>query len=101
VGVTPVSLDDRIRAFVELEQSDGFAAEVARVGAALRGAGLGRAGVIAATVVGLVSEGLSAGELAVLEALAGAAAVNETDVADIITQADSALDQAVSTPKHL
>jgi hypothetical protein len=92
--VTSKGLDERIRAFVELEQSEGFAAEVARVGATLRTAGLGREGVIAAAVVGLVSEGLSEGELAVLEALAHAAAVNEADVAETVTRAEAALNQA-------
>jgi hypothetical protein len=90
-GVTSKALDDRIRAFVELEQTEGFAAEVARVGATLRATGLGREGVIAAAVVGLVSEGLSEGELAVLETLALAAAVSETAVADIVTQAEAEL----------
>ncbi|HXK20097.1 MAG TPA: hypothetical protein VNG33_19935 [Polyangiaceae bacterium] len=89
--VTTQRLDERIRAFVELEQTDDFAAEVARVGATLRAAGLGREGVVAAAVVGLVSEGLSAGELAVLETLAKAAFVSEADVADIVTQAEAAL----------
>jgi len=98
-NVSSASLDQRIRNFVELEQSDGFAAEVARVGAALRATGLGREGVIAAAVVGLVSEGLSAGELAVLETLAVAAGVSEAELANVVTQAEARLNQAVSTPK--
>jgi hypothetical protein len=98
--VTSASLDERIRAFVELEQSDDFAADVTRVGAALRTLGLGREGVIAAAVVGLVSEGLSAGELAVLETLAVAAGVSDADVANIVTQAEAALNQAFSAPKR-
>ena len=91
VDAAATGLDERVRAFLELERGDGFAAEVARVGATLRAAGLGREGVIAAAVVGLVSEGLSAGELAVLQKLAEAAAVSEADVADIVTQVDAAL----------
>jgi Na+-transporting NADH:ubiquinone oxidoreductase subunit NqrD len=92
-------LDERIRACLELERSDGFAAEVARIGSTLRALGLGREGVIAAAVVGLVNEGLSAGELAVLETLAQAAAVKETDVANIVMAAEAALNQAASTLK--
>ena len=89
--VTSQGLDDRIQALVELEQGDGFAAEVARVGATLRELRLAREGVIAAAVVGLVSQGLSEGELAVLEALARAAALSETDVADIVGQVETGL----------
>jgi DnaJ-domain-containing protein 1 len=90
------SLDERIRALLELERSDGFAAEVTRIGSTLRALGLGREGVIAAAVVGLVSEGLSAGELAVLETLAQAAGVKETDVANIVTTAEAALNEAAT-----
>lgn len=92
--VTPADLTARIQALLELEQTGGFAQEIERVGAALEAASLGRAGVIAAVVVGLVSHGLSAGELAVVEGLARAAGVAETDVASIVTAADDALSRS-------
>src|SRR4051812_7046156 len=38
--VTPASLDERIRAFLELERSDGFATEVGRIGSTLGPLGL-------------------------------------------------------------
>ena len=91
VAVTPADLNARLARLLELEQTDGFAAEVERVGVALQAAALGRAGVLAAAVVGLVSHGLSAGELAVLERLARLAGVAEADVASIVTDADDAL----------
>jgi hypothetical protein len=88
---TPADLNARIAGLLELEQTEGFATEVERVGEALHATSLGRAGVLAAAVVGLVSHGLSAGELAVLERLARAAGVAEADVASIVTDADDAL----------
>lgn len=94
-GVVGAGIDERVKRFVELEQSaDGFAAEVTRVGALLAASALGREGVVAAAVVGLVSEGLSEGELAVLKTLAAAARVDESQVADIVTRVEAALNEA-------
>src|SRR3954468_13901985 len=62
-NIAPADLNARIERLLELERSGGFEQEVERVGAALHAASLGRAGVMAAAVVGLVSHGLSAGEL--------------------------------------
>ncbi len=92
-GTSPADLNARIAELIALEQTSGFAAEVERVGAALQAAELGRQGVLAAAVVGLVSEGLSAGELAVLERLALAAGVSEAETASIVSAADRALSQ--------
>ncbi len=93
-GASPADLKARVAELLALEQTSGFAAEVERVGAVLRTAGLGRHGVLAAAVVGLVSEGLSAGELAVLERLALTAGVTEDETASIVTAADRALSRA-------
>jgi DnaJ-domain-containing protein 1 len=92
-GASPADLDARIAELLALEQTSGFAAEVERVGAVLGAAEVGRHGVLAAAVVGLVSEGLSAGELAVLERLALAAGVSETETASIVSAADRSLSQ--------
>ena len=94
-GTSPADLNARIAELLQLEQTHGFAAEVERVGAALHAAELGRQGVLVAAVVGLVSEGLSAGELAVLERLALAAGVSEAETASIVTIADRALSEAL------
>lgn len=95
-GVAPADLNARLAAYIELEKNSGFGDEVERVGSALKLASLGREGVIAAAVVGLVSQGLSAGELAVLERLANAAGVTEAETAASISEADAALSQGRS-----
>lgn len=89
--LAPGALESRVAALLELEKGAGFAAEVERIGAELRAAGLGREGVTAAAVVGLVSQGLSPGELAVLERLAAAAGLSEAELASIVTRADTDL----------
>lgn len=92
-SVTLAELDARLAAYIELEHGSGFGDEVDRVGSALKSGSLGRQGVVAATVIGLVSQGLSAGELAVLERLANAAGVSEDETAACISDADAALSQ--------
>ena len=87
----PEALKSRLDALLELEKTEAFAVEVERVGAALGSAQLGPAGVLAACVVALVSEGMSSGELAVLERLAKSAAVSEEQTARTIETADRAL----------
>jgi len=84
-------IQSRLDTLIELAKSPAFASEVDRVGQALQGAGLGLAGVRAAAVVGLVNEGLSPGEFAVLARLAQAAGVDEAELGRLIADVDQAL----------
>jgi hypothetical protein len=65
--------------------------ELDRVGAELGAAGVGREGVVAAAVVGLVSQGMSLGELEALRRLAAAAGLEDAAVGALIEVADATL----------
>lgn len=69
-----------------------LASEADRAGAALAKLDAGRAGIVASAVIGLVSQGLSLGELAVLRRLALAAGVPDDAIGSIVDAADEALD---------
>jgi tellurite resistance protein len=89
--VAPARLRARVDQLAELERSDGFSLEIERVAERLKTAGVGRDAVAAAAVVGLVSEGLSAGELGVLTHLATTTGVSEAELSGMVTAADAAL----------
>ncbi|MEI9949911.1 MAG: hypothetical protein WDO74_13265 [Pseudomonadota bacterium] len=80
-----------------LERALGFShsaqlkAEIERVGAELAAAGVAREGVLAAAVVGLVSQGMSLGELQALRQLAVAAGLGEASVGPLIDALDATL----------
>ena len=84
----PGTLLARCLAVAESEQ---IKAELARVGAELHAAGVAREGVVAAAVVGLVSQGMSLGELEALRLLATAAGMDPAAVGPLIDVADSTL----------
>ncbi len=65
--------------------------EIARVGAELAAAAAAREGVLAAAVVGLVSQGMSLGELEALRQLAVAAGLDEASVGPLIDVVDATL----------
>ncbi len=88
--------------FVELEptaSTDRIAGEADRVGAALGSVGAAHGGVTAAAVVGLVSQGMSLGELAVLRRIALAAGIDEASLGAIVDKADAEL-MAGAAPRH-
>ncbi len=84
----PASLLERAAKSAE---NAGVVIELARVGAELARVGVGREGVLAATVVALVSEGMSLGELEALRHLARAAGLAEDALGPLIDVADSTL----------
>ncbi len=84
----PRILLERCLRFADSEQ---IKVEIDRVGAALAAAGVAREGVVAAAVVGLVSQGMSLGELEALRRLANAAGMDAAAVAPLIDVADSTL----------
>ena len=84
----PGDLLERCLGFADSEQ---IKVEIDRVGAALAAAGVAREGVVAAAVVGLVSQGMSLGELEALRRLATAAGMDAAAVGPLIDVADSTL----------
>ncbi|HTA89332.1 MAG TPA: hypothetical protein VK745_07150 [Polyangiaceae bacterium] len=79
---------------LSVAQSEQIKKEIDRVGADLAAAGVAREGVIAAAVVGLVSQGMSLGELEALRRLARAAGFAEDALGPLIDLADSTLSAA-------
>jgi hypothetical protein len=77
-----------------LAQGEQIKAAIDRVGAELAAAGVAREGVVAAAVVGLVSQGMSLGELEALRRLASAAGFAEDALGPLIDVADSTLSGA-------
>jgi hypothetical protein len=84
-------VEAKLAFYSKLNEGAQIADEVDRVGSGLLAAKLGKSGVLAATVVGLVSHGLSTGELALLRRLALAASVDTSALAAIIDEADTNL----------
>ncbi len=87
----PGALLDRCLAVAASEQ---IKVEIERVGRQLKAAGVAREGVVAAAVVGLVSQGMSLGELEALRLLAAAAGMDPAAVGPLIDVADSTLNAA-------
>jgi hypothetical protein len=85
----------RIGYLVELATQAGIAVEAERIGASLKESGVAKEGTVAAAVVGLVSQGMSLGELALLRRLAVAAGVVEEEIGPIVDLADEALSKTV------
>ena len=80
-------IDEKLAELAKTE----IAAEADRIGALLAKADASRAGVVAAAVVGLVSQGLSLGELTALRRLALAAGVADDAIGPTVEAADTAL----------
>lgn len=76
---------------LESAHSEQIKTEIDRVGKELAVAGVAREGLISAAVVGLVSQGMSLGELEALRRLALAAGVEENTIAPLIEVADATL----------
>jgi len=89
-------VEARLETLRVVTQTERIAQEVERVGAALRAAGLGLAGVTSAVVVALVSDGMSLGELDLLRRLASAAGVPDGSLPALVEGADRVLSSAAS-----
>jgi hypothetical protein len=81
----------RLDDLVAIGATERIASEADRIGAVLRTAALAREALVAASVVGLVSEGMSLGELAVFRRMGVAAGIAEDDLGPIVNAADAAL----------
>jgi tellurite resistance protein len=87
-------LDARLSEMSKMSATAAIADEADRVGARLLAADVVSNGVAAAAVVGLVSHGMSLGELAVLRRVADAARLPEHLLGEIVDSADAALTNA-------
>jgi hypothetical protein len=84
-------IDSRLDELAKIAKTPGIVDEADRIGAALSAADMVSNGVAAAAAVGLISEGMSLGELAVLRRMATAAGVTEDLLGAIVDGADEAL----------
>jgi hypothetical protein len=84
-------LDQRLATLSELSATEQVSAEAERIGRALSSAGLARDGLTLAAVIGLVSQGLSAGELAALERLSRASRLGDEQLAALVESAEAEL----------
>jgi hypothetical protein len=81
----------RFRELAVLASQAGVATEAERIGSRLKESDAGTLSIVAASVVGLVSQGMSLGELALLRRLAVAAGVAEEAIGPIVDEADEML----------
>ena len=81
----------RFRELAVLASQAGVATEAERIGSRLKENDAGTLSIVAASVVGLVSQGMSLGELSLLRRLAVAAGVAEDAIGPIVDEADEML----------
>ena len=81
----------RIDDLTKLAASAGIATEAERLGGWLKANDIAKPALVGAAVVGLVSQGMSLGELALLRRLAIAGGITEEEVGPIVEAVDSAL----------
>jgi len=81
----------RIDDLTKLAASVGIATEAERLGGWLKANDIAKPALVGAAVVGLVSQGMSLGELALLRRLAIAGGITEEEVGPIVEAVDSAL----------
>jgi hypothetical protein len=93
LNAAPAEFDvaELVNRSLKFADSELIKVELDRVGKELASADVAREGILAAAVVGLVSEGLSLGELAALRQLAAAAGMEEAALGPLIDAADAAL----------
>ena len=84
-------LETRLVLLEGLGASSAVSTEADRIGAALKAYGTPRQGLIAAAVVGLVSEGMSLGELSMFRRIALAAEMPEDELGPMLEEAEAAL----------
>jgi hypothetical protein len=88
VGVDDAWIDARVK---ELAKAEGLAMAARDVGVELAKHQVTEAGLVAAAVAALVSEGMSIGELAALRAIAAGARFPDDDLGPLVERADDAL----------
>jgi hypothetical protein len=91
LGVDAAWAVDRQGELAKLATTDAIAARAREAGAELAARNVSEEGLVAASVAGLVSHGMSLGELEALRAIAAAARFPEDRLAPLIERADAAL----------
>jgi hypothetical protein len=93
LGATEPELDadNLLQRALALAHSERIELELERVGAELGAAGVAREAVVTAAVVGLVSQGMSLGELEALRRLAVAAGFEESAIGPLSDVSDATL----------
>jgi hypothetical protein len=91
IGVDAAVLDGEIAELLALASSDRFESRATAIGRDLAAHRVTEPGLAAAAVAGLVSHGLSLGELAALRAIAAGAGYPEEKLGSLIERADAAL----------
>jgi hypothetical protein len=86
----------RIDELVNLAASIGIATEAERLGVWLKANEVAMPALVAASVVGLVSQGMSLGELALLRRLAVASGIDEDAIGPVVDAADEALSRGAT-----
>jgi hypothetical protein len=81
----------RLEELAKTASGEAISAEADQIGARLKETGAARQGLIAAAVVGLISQGMSLGELSMLRRLGAAAGIDEEAIGPIVDEADAAL----------
>jgi uncharacterized membrane protein YebE (DUF533 family) len=89
-------LDQRLTELAKIATTAQIADEADRIGAALAAVNAVSDGVAAAAAVGLISEGMSLGELSLLRRMANAAGLPEDMLGDIVEDADQAITKATT-----
>lgn len=84
-------LDERLEQLSSVTATERVKAEAQRLGAELQAAGVALEGLTAAVVVGLVSDGMSLGELELLRELASAASIPDGSLPALVDGADRVL----------
>ncbi|HMI86797.1 MAG TPA: hypothetical protein VK550_22040 [Polyangiaceae bacterium] len=84
----------RLEDLLKLAASSGIASEAERLGASLKTNEVAMPALVAATVVALVSQGMSLGELALLRRLGEASGIAEDQLGPVVDAADLALSRS-------
>jgi hypothetical protein len=85
----------RMDELTKIAASAGIATEAERLGAWLKANDVAKPALVAAAVVGLVSQGMSLGELALLRRLAVASGIDEDAIGPVVDAADAALSATI------
>jgi len=96
LGANTFDTNGTLQRLLALAQTEQITAEISRIGAALAAAGAARLGLIAAATIGLVSEGMSLGELEALRSLGIAAGLHDADLVELVDETDARLSSGVN-----
>lgn len=85
------TIDRIVKGTSDAAKAEGFEARCEKIGARLRKLGFGQLGVAVAALIAQVSHGVDTKELASLQRIAGAAAVPDVELMQIVARIDAML----------